>query len=138
MACATDVLADVQEFKFGILKQMQDGSYDMDIETKRIPRRLKESGFRFGIAFDNPGSKYIEWYEVVHLPKPLKQLSGGLLKTGATAVKSDIQAGLDSHVVDQFWFDKGDPLGAHRLEIYVNGAMKFQVDFEVVEPANSQ
>lgn len=138
IACGANVLADVQKFKFGILKQLPDGSYEMDVETKRIPWQSKETGFRFGIAFDNPGGKYIEWYEVVHLPKALKQLSGGFQKTGKNTLKGDIQAGTDSHVVDQFWFDQGDPLGMHRLEVYVNGAKKFHVDFEVVEPANLQ
>jgi hypothetical protein len=136
LACGANAFADVQKFRFGILKMQPDGSYEMDVETKRIPWHLKKSGFRFGIAFDNPGNKYIEWYEVVQFPNAVKQISGDFQKTGKNILKGDIQAASDSHVVDQFWFDEGDPLGMHRLKVYVNGAMKFQVDFEVVEPGN--
>lgn len=136
LACGGNAFADVQKFKFGILKQMPDGGYEMDVETKRIPLHLKGTGFRFGIAFDNPGGKYIEWYEVVHLPRASKELSGGFQKIAKNILKGDIQAATDSHVVDQFWFDEGDPVGSHRLELYVNGTMKFHVDFEVLVPDN--
>jgi hypothetical protein len=96
------------------------------------------SGFRFGISFDNPDRKYIEWHEAIHLPGALKQLSGGLQKSGENVVISDLQATTASHIVDQFWFDSEDPLGVHRLEVYVNGAMKFHIDFEVVLPAKTR
>jgi len=124
---------DVKHFKFGILKEMRSGEYRIDVETTRIPRKLKETGFRFGVAFDNPSGKAIEWYEVVHLPSQLREVSGNLRQVNPKAVQTDTRRLTDPHIVDHFWFDKGDPLGKHRLEVYVNGVRRFSVDFEVVE-----
>jgi hypothetical protein len=128
--CAT---ADVQNFKFGILKAMPNGNYEMGVETARIPMRYEKSGFRFGIAFDNPSADAIEWYEVVRLPKPLKKVTGDFVQSSEKALTSAAQKGRDAHVVDQFWFDEGDPLGPHSLELYVNGVVKYKVNFEVVK-----
>jgi len=125
--------ANAQQFKFGILRLMPDGRYTMDVETTRIPRRLKETGFRFGVAIDNPRGETIEWYPVIHLPAPLKQLSGGLEKVSPTVVRGDNQRSSDKHIVDHFWFDAGDPLGPHRLEVFVYGVPRFTINFEVVE-----
>lgn len=126
-------VANAQEFKFGVLRLMPNGQYTMDVETTRIPRRLKETGFRFGVAIDNPRGETIEWYPVIHLPAPLKQLTGGLEKVSPTVVRGDTQRSNDKHIVDHFWFDAGDPLGPHRLEVYVYGVPRFSINFEVVE-----
>lgn len=138
LACCNVALAEVHNFRFGILKQLPDGSYEMDIETKIVPLHPKETGFRFGIAFDNTDNKYIEWYVVVHLPKVPKKISGGFQKAAKSILKGDLQPTTDSHVVDQFWFDERDPLGMYRLAVYVNETKIFQVDFEVVRPASMQ
>jgi hypothetical protein len=59
----------------------------MDVETKRIPRRLKDTGFRWGITFDNPKGKEIGWYEIIHLPARLNQLSGDSSEVGPTVAR---------------------------------------------------
>jgi hypothetical protein len=126
-------VADVSHFKFGILKETSASEYSMAVETTRIPRKLKQSGFRFGVSFDNPGRDQIEWYEVVHLPSPVREVSGDLNRAESRTLRTDMQGGRDQHVVDHFWFDQGDPLGKHRLELIVNGVLKYSVDFEVVD-----
>src|SRR5688500_2908613 len=78
LAVAPPAAAQVQDVKFGILRLVSDGEYELDIETTRIPRRLKDTGFRFGVSFSNPTGKTIEWYEMVHLPAQVRQLTGGL------------------------------------------------------------
>jgi len=121
------------QFKFGILRQTSDGEYAMDVETTRIPKRVKDTGFRFGVAIDNPSGKMIEWYELVHLPARTQQLSGGFSEVSPTVLKTDIQHSDQEHIVDEFWFDEGDPVGPHRMEVYVNGVLRFEVGFEVIE-----
>jgi hypothetical protein len=106
----------------------------MDVETTRIPQKLKDTGFRFGVAFDNPNRETIEWYEVIRLPSQLREVGGFLHQTNPKTLQSDIQKSDDRHFVDHFWFDKGDPLGKHHVEVYVNGIRKFSIDFEVIEP----
>ena len=127
-------MADVQNVRFGILKPLPDGSYEMGLETTHIPMHYKKSGFRFGVSFDNPSADKIEWHEVVRLPKPLKTVSGAFVQSSETALTSPTQAGRDTHVVDNFWFDVGDPLGTHRFELYVNGVLKYSINFDVVKP----
>jgi hypothetical protein len=131
--CALSGSAHAQQFKFGILKMTRDGGYEIDVETTRIPQRLQSTGFRFGVAFDNPTGKEIEWYELMHLPMPLQQLSGGLREIDPKVLRTDTQRSAATHIVDQFWFDLGDPLGSHRLELFIDGVKQFEVNFEVVE-----
>jgi hypothetical protein len=123
---------DIQDIKFGILRQVSPDEYRMDVETVRIPRKLKDTGFRFGIEFRNPRRDHIQWFEVVYLPEPLVEASGNTRKVAPQAIQTDKYSSTDELVVDHFWFDPGDPLGHHRLELYVNGKRRYNVEFEVV------
>jgi hypothetical protein len=133
VAAGVPATADVSRFKFGILKEASNGDYSIAVETTRIPRKLKKTGFRFGIAFDNAARDQIEWYEVVHLPSPTHEVSGNLNRAEARMLRTDKQEGRDQHIVDHFWFDEGDPLGKHRLDLFVNGVLKYSVYFDVVD-----
>src|SRR5262245_27300192 len=78
---------EVENVRFGVLRQAGD-QYVLAEETARIPRLYKDSGFRFGISFENPRCVRIEWYEVVHLPAPVRQTSGDLRQVEPQALKS--------------------------------------------------
>jgi hypothetical protein len=132
LVCTFAASANAQDVRFGILRQLPDGAYAMDVETTRLPRHLKESGFRFGLAIDNPGGKTIEVYEVLHVPKRLRELSGSMRELSPTVIKTDPRRSAETRVFEDFWFDAGDPLGQYRLELYINGVRKFNVEFEVV------
>lgn len=134
---AWPAIADVElrNFKFGILKEIAPGEYRMHQETTRLPRKYKDTGFRFGVEFENPNREAIEWFEVVHLPAPLRDATGNTRKVAPRAIQTDLYKSSDFRVVDDFWFDPGDPLGKHRLFVYVNGKRRFSVNFEVVEDA---
>jgi hypothetical protein len=120
-------------FRFGILKAEADGSYVLQTETTRIPRRFKDTGFRFGIAFQNPRRQEIVWHEIVQLPEKPGKATGNMRRAGAATLETKPQRSAQASVVDDFWFDKGDPLGKHRMELIVNGKSVYAVDFEVVE-----
>ena len=132
---ACSALADVElrNFKFGILKEVSPGDYRMDQETTRFPQKYKETGFRFGVEFENPNREAIEWFEVVHLPAPLQEATGNTKKVAPRAIQTNLYKSSDFRVVDDFWFDPGDPLGMHRLFVYVNGKRRLSVNFEVFE-----
>ena len=74
----------IVNIRFGIVREVSEGVFDFVQETTRIPRKLKDTGFRFGIGFDNPKCESIEWYELVHLPAELKEVSGDMQRTRAT------------------------------------------------------
>jgi hypothetical protein len=132
-ACSVRAEVELRNFKFGILKEVSPNEYRVDIETRRLPRKYKETGFRFGLEFDNPNREPIEWFEVVHLPAPLQDATGNTRKVAPRAIQTDRYRSSDSRVVDHLWFDMGDPLGKHRMYVYVNGKRRFAVNFEVVE-----
>ncbi len=122
-----------QNVRFGILRLAANDQYELDQETRRIPKKLKDTGFRFGISFENPSCQQIEWYEVVHLPADVTQATGNMRRDAQRALKTDSQTSDQPAVVDDFWFDDGDPLGRHRLDLFVNGALAYSVEFEVLK-----
>jgi hypothetical protein len=124
---------ELRNFKFGILKEVSPNKYRMDRETFQLPRKYKETGFRFGLEFENPNLEAIEWFEVVHLPSPLQEATGNTKKVAPRAIQTDRYTSSDFRVVDHFWFDRGDPLGKHQMNVYVNGKQRFTVNFEVIE-----
>jgi hypothetical protein len=119
--------------RFGIFREVSEGVFDFVSETNRLPRKYKATGFRWGIGFDNPDCKPIEWYEVVHLPAELKEVSGNFQRARTRTMRTKTLSSSQPTIVDDFWFDEGDPLGPHKLELFVNGSLRHVVDFQVVE-----
>lgn len=124
---------NLTNFRFGIIQPIGDGIFEYVAETTRIPRRYKNTGFRFGVGFDNPQNALIEWYEIVRLPEDLRQVSGNLQRTSTRTMRTKTYSSYRTSVIDEYWFDEGDPLGKHKLELYVNGVLRYSVDFEVVD-----
>lgn len=122
----------VTNIRFGILRTVSDGVFDFERETTRIPRRLKDSGFRFGLGFENPDCLPIKWYEVMHLPAATKDVTGNFERSSVSVLRTKTRQSSQPSVVDDFWFDEGDPLGTHTMELHVDGALQFKVEFQVV------
>jgi hypothetical protein len=122
----------VTGFRFGILKATPQGRFLMATETDRLPRKLKSSGFRFGLAFENPEGQKISWYEKVIFPLPPETVSGNSQRSEPLLLTTQVQTSSRRSVVDEFWFDAGDPLGLHRMELYVDAVRVFSVEFTVV------
>ena len=119
-------------YRFGILAEGPDGDWRLATETTRIARRYKASGFRFGIEFTNWDRAPLEWYELVHLPAEATTATGNLSRAEPKVLRTGTQSSDEERITDDFWFDEGDPLGPHRLELVVNGVRVFAIDFEVV------
>jgi hypothetical protein len=119
-------------FFFGALREVSPGVFEYLESTRRLPRKLKNTGFRWGIGFDNPDGAQLEWHELVTLPAPLREVSGMLHRTSTTKIRTKTGRSSERSLVDDFWFDEGDPLGIHKLELIVNDRRRFSVDFEVV------
>jgi hypothetical protein len=83
---------------------------------------------------DPPDDQTYEVYSVTYLPGQPRQL------TGDFAGQSEPSAGLMSATsrVDGirpfcFGFDRGDPLGEYRVEVFINGARHTELRMQVVE-----
>lgn len=119
-------------FRFGILREVARDEFEFVEETTRIPRRYRSSGFRWGVGFDNPSCAPMSWYENVHLPDDVKSVSGSLQRARTSVMRSQTHHSSRASVVDEFWFDEGDPLWTHRIELFINGALCYWTDFQVV------
>jgi hypothetical protein len=120
-------------FRFGIVREVSEDIFEFVSETTQLPRKYKSTGFRWGIGFENPLCRPIEWYEVVHLPAELKEVSGNFQRTRTRTMRTRTLRSSQPTIVDDFWFDEGDPLGSHRIELFVNGILRHAVDFQVVD-----
>jgi len=120
-------------FRFGVIQEAAAETFEFVDLTTRIPRRYKDSGFRWGIGFDNPTCEWLEWYELIHLPVDLREVSGNFQRTRARTMRTRTSKSNRPSIVDDFWFDEGDPLGQHKIELFVNGKVRYAMDFVVVE-----
>ncbi len=123
---------EIANVRFGVVRQVSEGIFEFVEETTRIQRRLKSTGYRFGVGFDNPKCEMIEWFEQIHLPKPLKEVTGNLQQARTSVMRSITFKSDRPTVIDEFWFDEGDPLGKHRLELFINRKLRHWFDFVVV------
>jgi hypothetical protein len=122
----------LRNFEFGIVQPVSEGVFEFVELTRRLPLKTRASGFRWGLGFENPDCVPIEWYELIHLPRPTSTVSGNFQRARNRILRGSTHRSDRPSVIDDFWFDEGDPLGAHRLELFVNDKLRYQVDFEVV------
>lgn len=124
--------ADYQ-IQFGILKSDSSGNYTLDQETSTLPLKLKDSGFRFGLAITPPDDKPYTYQCIVHLPTTPKVITGegtqGIAPTTTLRMPEDRGQG---SIVANFWFDPGDPLGDESIEVLINGKPAKVIHYTVV------
>jgi len=123
---------------FGIIKVHDDGRRELVSKTNVIPRKLKDTGFRFGytvVPADNDLRYYI--YDISYMPLQPSVLTGALStqKPGdAPAGVRTTEYGIRGPHYMAFWFDEGDPLGEYRVEVYIDKQLVKSFKFTVVEP----
>ena len=119
-------------YRFGILAPDGDGGYRLEQETTRIPRRYKATGFRFGVEFTNWDRAPLDWHEVIHAPKAFTQVTGNAIQASPQVLRSKTLHTDQARIADDNWIDEGDPLGRYRLELFVNDAQVYAIDFDIV------
>lgn len=129
------------EKKFNIMfGQMEKGpsGYYVTNETTTLPLKLKDSGFRFGFTVKSAQNSSFNGYEIIYLPVTPKVITGDLKESSTTSNDGKIIRGLETKYnagefwSNSLWFDKGDPLGKWKIEIYLNGKLMKTIDFTVV------
>ena len=123
--------ARIQHIRFGILKVNEAGHYDVETQTTTIPKKLKDTGFRYGLVFDNPTGQDITRYVVAHLPSDPKDVTGGFRKSAPKTLVTDPQRSSSPIQCNYFWFDEGDPSGTYSIDLFVNNKKIYSVTFEV-------
>jgi hypothetical protein len=122
--------------RFGILESDKSGNYFLSKETTIIPRKLKETGFRFGyeiVPLDH--TPYICQY-IIHLPSSPDTITGGLAQVNpwkpSTTISSHKKE-ISGPYIDPMWFDPGDPAGDCSIDIIVNEKPLKKIKFRVHE-----
>ena len=120
-----------QKLKFGAIKEGSDKKSVIIKETLEI-----QYGQPFGYKLQLPDNNIHEVYDKIYFPKPPKVFTGDLshnnLNSAVSGVKS--QPNRVTEIAQNFyWFDEGDPLGEHKLEIYIDNELSETINFNVIK-----
>jgi hypothetical protein len=125
---------DAGQFKFGIFAPEVAGQADrIASETLTLPYKFEETGFRWGFDFSPADTAEYSLRVVMHLPAPPSTISGTLQpsKDSPTIVTSR-ELKQTGRTTRTYFFEKGDPLGEWKFEIFVNGKLTRTFQFRVV------
>ena len=133
LPCANAADASGQ-FKFGIFAPEVHGQADkIANETLTLPYKFEATGFRWGIEYFPADSTEYSLRVVIYLPSPPSSISGTLegSKDSPTIVKTrDLkQTGRSTRT---FYFEKGDPMGEWKIEVFIDGKLARTFRFQVV------
>jgi len=127
--------ADVPgQFKFGIFAPEVSGQADkIASETLTLPYKFEATGFRWGIEYLSADSAEYALRVVIYLPSPPTTISGTLegSKDSPTIVKTR-ELKQTGRTTRSFFFEKGDPMGEWKIEIFIDGKLARTFRFQVV------
>ncbi|MEH2011757.1 hypothetical protein [Nostoc sp.] len=120
---------------FGLKRVDTKGNVTI-FQTTRVP--LQEGnvyGWRIKLK-DYQGE--VKWREVLHLPKPPESWGTdngedfSISADGTTSVTRRTQSAPDG-VIENFWtIAPGDPVGKHRIEVYIDDRLISTFEFEII------
>jgi hypothetical protein len=130
--------ADAQNnfhIRFGIIARDDLGNYFISKETTNIPRKFRETGFRFGYEVVPPDQNPYTCQFVVHLPSPPDAITGGIAQVNpgkpSTTITSQKKEISGRSYIALMWFDPGDPVGDYSVDVFVNGKLLKTIKFNV-------
>lgn len=105
--------------------------------TTKVPLK-KGDAYGWQIKLQNYRGK-VKWHEVLHLPKAPETWATqeddnfSISADGTTAITKRTQTSTNG-VIENFWkIAPGDPLGKHKIEVYVDEQLVAAFEFETVE-----
>lgn len=128
---------NVKKAEFGVRIVDSQGKANF-FPTTKVPLK-KGDAYGWRITLQNYRGK-VKWREVLRLPKPPetwatpeKDDNFSLSGDGTTAVTTRTQT-VKNGVIENYWkIAPGDPLGKHRIEVYVDDRLISIFEFETVE-----
>jgi len=135
---AVPALAGDFDVKFGLIKKDTAGKYYVSEETTTLPLRHKDDNpdFRFGYSVKTQADTSFTSYFVMHFPSMPQQYTGVMKdaakNTDAKKVQSPVKTSSGSFT---YWmrFDRGDPPGQYKIDIWINDKLARTIDFTVIE-----
>ncbi len=126
------------DIKFGLMKKNTAGQYYVYSETTTIPLIFKDddADFRFGYSVRYSDDQTFTTYLVLHPPATFEKYSGDLRDAdrneGGKAIQTPPQTARSGFAYS-FRFDRGDPPGQYKIDIWINDKLIRTIDFTVVE-----
>jgi len=119
--------------RFGTIETDASGNEFFAKETTVIPFRLKDTGFRFGIEIMPPAAEPYTYHCVIHFSAVPKVLTGEFAgQTPSATMQTNEVSVSGGTVVDDNWFDPGDPVGAESMDVFINGKLVKTFKYTVV------
>jgi hypothetical protein len=127
----------VSKSEFGVRIVDSQGKANF-FPTTKVPLK-KGDAYGWRITLKNYRGK-VKWREVLRLPKapetwttPEKDDNFSLSANGTTAITKRTQTSTNG-VIENYWkIAPGDPIGKHRIEVYVDNSLIAVFEFETVE-----
>ncbi|BAZ79722.1 MAG: hypothetical protein ACKO9I_11215 [Sphaerospermopsis kisseleviana] len=128
---------NVSKSEFGVRIVDSQGKANF-FPTTKVPLK-KGDAYGWRMTLQNYQGK-VKWREVLRLPKapetwatPEKDENFSLSADGSTAITTRTQT-VKNGVIENYWkIAPGDPLGKHRIEVYVDDRLISIFEFETVE-----
>ena len=109
----------------------------LEEETLTIPLRLRETGLRWGFAIVPIRSGEYTWRAVFSLPSPPQSVGSVYHEVKRIKGSSTVSEVPLHHETEAtafvMSFDKGDPIGVWKIEVFINERLARTILFHVVE-----
>ena len=122
------------DLQCGVLSQVASRTWRVKEETTRIPKHLKEMGFKFGCLIYEKSNKTFKLQTVVRLPVPPRVVGPGFIDLDSAGGLRGAPATREGQAAVIFSFDRDDPIGLWKLEIHVDDKLLRTFEFTVYEP----
>lgn len=131
LSSATSAWAAEYSVRFGEL-----GGHDNKTLVPAITLKMCErsTGYRYQLEVVSPGGKSFDYNWVMTIPAPPAKLSyeTAISSSGHGQQIKAKPMHATGRAAYTFWFDKGDPLGRYRLEVFVQKSLVKTISFNVV------
>jgi len=123
------------QIRFGWMKKKADGSYYVYKETKMIPLKLKETGFRWGYTIHSK-NPHFKTHSIDYGPSTMPELA----QQDPNQAQENILVKMDpTSVYDGVYWrwtanDPEDPIGSQKIEVFINGQLYKTIHFTITKP----
>lgn len=135
---AVPALAGDFDIKFGLMKKDSAGKYYVYSETTTIPLLYKDKDpdFRFGYSIKTAPGQTFTTYMIMHTPAAFEKYTGEFKdadkKEGGKTIQSPAKKA-GTEFTYSLRFDRGDPPGQYKIDIWINDKPARTIDFTVIE-----
>lgn len=124
---------DAYHFKFGLMTLGGEGSPVVYLETTEIDKHVDPSYLHgFTIKRKN-GAQFFAYFKV-RFPEPLKNIPAAVYEHYTVLEDGRVLQSKETLVwelVENFVFDKSDPVGPYEMEIYIDGELYRTIKYNV-------